>query len=371
MARVKPTAPISQTVLRLNSLRTLTEDLAFFGRTVGSRRGPDARTKRQREDYCLRRCLIAMASQGRLSFPVIVEIPGDGDRLPDFLLRLGDQKTLGVEVTEAGAATWQQWLTHRESIASGNTIQLFPKDGYVGDESERIVIDDVLEAIRRESTKHAQGAYQSVPATDLLINENSEGGLMANQHKVVESIRRTLREHSEPIAFRQVHLIFGDAVFLDIAGSSFEQVDVSKSHADDWSAWLEDQARLLRQRNFNAVDADNLAEELDSLARSDQRALKSQIRRLLVHLLKWASQPGKRTKSWKKSIHSAREQIDSILEENPSFEHRYLAAVEQEYPKARDAAALEMNVSAEELPPECPFSVDSLRDPDFLPEAEK
>ena len=312
-----------------------------------------------------------MAALDRLSFPVIVEAPGNGNLLPDFLLRLEHQKPLGIEVTEAGEATWQEWLTHGDSSNTEKTVRLYPRDGYVGDEPERIVVHDVLEAIRRKSVKHEKGAYQGVRTVDLLVYENSEGGLMANRQNAVDSIRGDLQPHTESHAFRQIHLIFGDEVFLDIAGPSFEWVDVSKSHADDWSAWLEDQARLLRQRNFNAVDADNLAEELDSLARSDQRALKSQIRRLLVYLLKWAAQPGKRSKSWKKSIRSARDQIDSILEENPSFENRYLAAVEQEYPKARDAAAQEMDVSAGELPAECPFSVDSLRDPDFLPEDEK
>jgi uncharacterized protein DUF29 len=369
MTRAKATTPASQAMLHLKSLRTLTDDLAFFGRTVGPRRGPDARTKRQKENYCLRRWLIAMASQGRLSFPVIVENPGPGDRSPDFLLTLDDQK-LGVEVTEAGAATWQEWLSQAKPATPGNTIQLFPKDGYVGDEPEQIVIHDVVEAVNRKSVKRAQGVYRMSPVVDLLIYENSAGGLMANKHRAVESLRRILQDSKSPGAFRQIHLIFGDDVFLDIAGPSFEQVDVSKTHADDWSAWLEDQARLLRQRNFNAVDADNLAEELDSLARSDQRALKSQIRRLLMHLLKCAVHPKKRTKSWVKSIRDARDQIDSILEENPSFENRYLAAVEQEYPKARDAAAQEMNVPTADLPPECPFSIDSLRDKNFLPGSE-
>ena len=357
MARSKPNAPVRQNVLQLKSLRTLTDDLAFFGRTVGPRRGSGARTKGQKEDYCLRRWLIAMALHQRIAFPVLVEACSENEHLPDFLLKLGNGEELGVEVTEAGAATWQQWLSQGDSTSSGNTLRFFPTDGYVGDEPERLVIHDVLEAIRRKSAKHALGAYQAVPSTDLLIYENSEGGLLANHFEVVESIRSTLREQGELHPFRQAHLIFGDEVFLDIAGPSFEQADVSKTHADDWSAWLQDQARLLRQRNFNAVDADNLAEELDSLARSDQRALKSQIRRLLIHLLKWATQPAQRSKSWRKSIQSAREQIDSLLEENPSFENRYLAGVG-------------MNV-AQVLPSECPFTVDSLRDPDFLPEVDK
>ncbi len=310
-----------------------------------------------------------MAALDRLSYPVIVEVPENGNHLPDFILKLGQHETLGVEVTEAGEATWQKWLTHSESADTRKTVQLYPsKGGYAGDEPGRIVVHDVLEAIRRKSAKHAQGAYQDSPATDLLIYENSEGGLMVNKHEAVESIRRTLLERQESLVFRQVHLIFGDEVSVDLAGSSFEQVDISKSHADDWSNWLEDQARLLRQRNFNAVDADNLAEELDSLARSDQRAMKSQILRLLIHLLKWTSQPRKRGKSWKSSISLARDEIEAILGENPSFENRYLAAVQQEHPRARRAAAQQMSIELDELPAECPFSVDELRDPDFFPE---
>ena len=196
---------------------------------------------------------------------------------------------------------------------------MFPKDDYVGDDPEQIVVHDVVEVVNRKLKKRAQGAYPEAAVVDLLIYENSEGGLMTNKRRAVEWVRKDSSELNLPAAFREIHLIFGDEVFLDIAGPSFEQVDVSKTHADDWSAWLEGQARLLRQRHFNAVDADNLALELDSLARSDQRALKSHIRRLLIHLRKCASQPKKRTKSWVKSIHDARDQIDSILEENPKL----------------------------------------------------
>jgi hypothetical protein len=183
----------------------------------------------------------------------------------------------------------------------------------------------------------------------------------------VNAIRTALRDLSASTGFRQIHLIYGDHVFLDVAGEDFAEIEVSSSHGDDWAAWLETQARLLRQHNFNAVDTENLAEELDSLARSDQRAFKSQIRRLLIHLLKCLTQPKKRNKSWDNSIGTARDELESIIDENPSFENRYWAAVQQEYSRARRAAAREMKVSVHALPDECPFTVDELRDPDFFP----
>jgi len=59
----------------------------------------------------------------------------------------------------------------------------------------------------------------------------------------------------------------------------------------DFFAWTQHQAAALRAKDFAALDLEHLAEEIESLGRSDRRAIASQLERLLLHLLKWAYQP--------------------------------------------------------------------------------
>ncbi|MFM6518330.1 MAG: DUF29 family protein, partial [Microcystis panniformis] len=61
----------------------------------------------------------------------------------------------------------------------------------------------------------------------------------------------------------------------------------------DYQLWLENTINQLRRGDFQAVDWQNLLEELADLGKSERRALESLLTRLLEHLLKltyWQSQ---------------------------------------------------------------------------------
>ncbi len=83
----------------------------------------------------------------------------------------------------------------------------------------------------------------------------------------------------------------------------------------DFYAWTVEQARLLRAGELSALDVANIAEEIESLGRSDRRELGSRLTVLLLHLLKWRSQPDTRSKSWLATIREQRRQIEKLLRE--------------------------------------------------------
>ncbi|QTA79484.1 DUF29 [Desulfonema limicola] len=58
---------------------------------------------------------------------------------------------------------------------------------------------------------------------------------------------------------------------------------------------------------------------IEALGRSEKRALKSQLIRLMMHVIKWKMQPERRSRSWAASICNAREEISDIQEETPSL----------------------------------------------------
>src|SRR2546425_8949151 len=62
-----------------------------------------------------------------------------------------------------------------------------------------------------------------------------------------------------------------------------------------------------------------IQELIDALARAEKRALRSQLIRLMMHVIKWKAQPEKRSRSWRQTIRNARQEIADIQEETPSL----------------------------------------------------
>lgn len=66
------------------------------------------------------------------------------------------------------------------------------------------------------------------------------------------------------------------------------------TYDSDFHLWSQTQAALIRDGKIAEIDLENVAEEIESLGRSDRRAIKSRLEALLLHLLKWQAQPEKR-----------------------------------------------------------------------------
>jgi hypothetical protein len=94
-------------------------------------------------------------------------------------------------------------------------------------------------------------------------------------------------------------------------------------YSNDLARWATEQAAALRARRFNELDVENLAEEIEDLAKSDRRALRSHFSGLLAHLLKWqqasAQDRDLAGRGWLQSIVNHRVEIGVILEDSPSL----------------------------------------------------
>jgi hypothetical protein len=134
---------------------------------------------------------------------------------------------------------------------------------------------------------------------------------------------------------------------------------------DDFYSWLMQQAEHVRAGNWEAVDRENLAEELESLGREQFNKLESALAALMVHMLSWDYQPDLRSRSWALSIEVERIGINNILSDNPGLRPRIAEAVERAYRSARTEAANEAGLEKDEFPPECPYSWDDLIEREF------
>ena len=143
---------------------------------------------------------------------------------------------------------------------------------------------------------------------------------------------------------------------------------VGELYERDFVRWTARNADLLRERRFDEIDLEHVAEEIEDMGRERQHALRSQLRRLLAHLLKYEFQPAKRSTSWLSSIANARIEIADLLEENPSLKRKVETAIKDGYPKAARLASIETKLPDSTFPPACAYSARQILDPDFLPE---
>jgi hypothetical protein len=125
----------------------------------------------------------------------------------------------------------------------------------------------------------------------------------------------------------------------------------------DVLAWVEEQAMHLRAGQFDRLDVEHLIEELEAMAGKLRRELKSRLRILLAHLLKWQYQPRRRSRSWLATITGQRDEIADLLEENPSLRRELEATARAAYPQARRRASIEIGLRRETFPVDLPYDL--------------
>ena len=140
---------------------------------------------------------------------------------------------------------------------------------------------------------------------------------------------------------------------------------VRAAYESDFYSWLMEQARLLREGAWQALDRENLAEEIESLGREQFNKLASALRVLLLHILKWDHQPDLRSRSWAVSIASQRIEIEDVLEDNPGLQPRIPEAIARAYRQARTLAARETGLPEEAFPETCPYRTDEILSREF------
>ena len=137
----------------------------------------------------------------------------------------------------------------------------------------------------------------------------------------------------------------------------------------DFYAWALEMAQLIKDKQFDKVDVEHLAEEVESMGVSERNALESRLIELMQHLLKWQFQPERKGRSWKLSIDKQRIGIDKVLKQNPSLKYQYQQRVDECYVYAKRYAAAETKLPISIFPETCPYSVEQLFDFEFLPDS--
>lgn len=100
--------------------------------------------------------------------------------------------------------------------------------------------------------------------------------------------------------------------------------EIAALYDDDFVAWAKQQAQELRAAARSGsnlqLDWQNLAEEIEDLARSHVRGLRAHMMRIVQHLVKLEQSSAVDPRNgWRRSVRLARLQIAALLRENPSL----------------------------------------------------
>ena len=136
----------------------------------------------------------------------------------------------------------------------------------------------------------------------------------------------------------------------------------------DFYAWSNQQASLLRAGKLQQADLEHIAEEIESMGKTEKRELISRLTVLVLHLLKWRFQPAKRVASWEASIKVQRNRLADHLEDNPSLKPLTPAALAAAYRDAVVEAAAETGLPDSAFPGTCPWTFEEVMSAEFWPD---
>jgi hypothetical protein len=139
----------------------------------------------------------------------------------------------------------------------------------------------------------------------------------------------------------------------------------------DYYGWIQRNVRAIREGRVHEVDWANVAEELEDMGKSERRALRSQLARLMSHLLKWSYQPERRRiseHSWRATIEHARQSVSELLSESPSFKPQLPQLLRLAYSDAVAEAVAQTNLPKRTFPADCPGTFNQMMAEDFWPE---
>src|SRR4051794_19714154 len=143
---------------------------------------------------------------------------------------------------------------------------------------------------------------------------------------------------------------------------------------DDFFAWTQYQAQVLRtlRTRDNRFDREHVAEEIEDLGNSVRDAVRSQVRRILIHFLKLAYSPARAPRfDWMGSIIEARAELEDKL--SPALRRDLDERLPRLYTAAHKQAALQLqrhaeSQAAQSLPAECSYTIDQVLAEDWYPD---
>ena len=130
----------------------------------------------------------------------------------------------------------------------------------------------------------------------------------------------------------------------------------TKTYDQDFALWVEENIALLKAKNYDAVDWENLIEEVEGLTRSDKRELENRLITLFEHALKRRYVPlADCYRGWEVTLMRTQQKLEQILRDSPSLRNYLLGIQSKCYQNALKNMRKEYDAI---FPDRLPFSED-------------
>jgi hypothetical protein len=142
---------------------------------------------------------------------------------------------------------------------------------------------------------------------------------------------------------------------------------LKKLYEIDDSLWLEETIELLKQKQFEQLDLENLIEELEDLGSEKKNAVEILLEQLIRHLLLcqyWTTEAEINSNHWKAEIIGFRSQLERRLTTN--LRNHLLDRLPKIYQAGFKYVNQKTNFTVD-FPQECPYTLDQLLDENWLP----
>ncbi len=147
---------------------------------------------------------------------------------------------------------------------------------------------------------------------------------------------------------------------------------ISKLYDTDYNLWILETVKYLQNGEFNALDLNNLTEEILDLSERKKRKLESLLTRLIEHLLKlayWRSEKERNIGHWQAEIRTFRKQIKKELKVSPSLKKYCQEVLEECYVDARQIISDRSGLSLSLFPEKAIADLNQLLDENWFPES--
>ncbi len=141
---------------------------------------------------------------------------------------------------------------------------------------------------------------------------------------------------------------------------------------EDFHAWLIEQASLLRKKQHQALDWQNIAQELEDMAGAEKRELRRRLATLFEHFLKMECQPERqRQRGRKNTLAKTRTAMEVLFEQSPGLMGQLKEFAAKAYADGCRYAGTDLGLSRlqweKTFPRTSPWSIKQLLDQDFFP----
>lgn len=149
--------------------------------------------------------------------------------------------------------------------------------------------------------------------------------------------------------------------------SNLQNQEKSNLYDRDYYLWIQKTLELLNRGNFAEIDLASLIEEIEDMGRSEKKSVTSNLRILLMYLLKYKFQPEKRSNSWLFTIREHRKRLKESFKISPSLKHYYEEVLPESYQDARELAADETGLPIDIFPQTSLFTSEDILNLEYLP----